>query len=76
MAFSKIHWDLGDKSGRRLGSDRRRFCYSCHIPERRSGADRRANKDRISGPGIIPEPQSFGVPDEHKEKIDLRAILN
>lgn len=37
---------LSDKGGRRLGIDRRRFSYTHHIPERRSGGDRRSIKDR------------------------------
>jgi len=36
-----------DNGGRRTGSDRRQFSYAGHIPERRSGEDRRnCNKDR------------------------------
>jgi hypothetical protein len=31
------------KSERRLEKDRRQFTYAAHIPERRSGADRRLN---------------------------------
>lgn len=30
-----------NKSDRRLEVDRRYFSYTCHIPERRSGLDRR-----------------------------------
>jgi hypothetical protein len=37
---------LSDRGGRRLGIDRRRFSYSHHIPERRSGRDRRRITDR------------------------------
>lgn len=37
---------LSDRGGRRLGIDRRRFSYAHHIPERRSGTDRRSIKDR------------------------------
>ncbi len=37
---------LSDRGGRRLGIDRRRFSYTHHIPERRSGRDRRSIKDR------------------------------
>jgi hypothetical protein len=32
--------------GRRMGYDRRSFNYSWHIPERRSGVDRRCGMDR------------------------------
>lgn len=37
---------LTDRGGRRLGLDRRRFSYSAHIPERRSGEERRKSRDR------------------------------
>jgi hypothetical protein len=32
--------------GRRSGVDRRTFSYTCHIPERRRGTDRRSGRDR------------------------------
>jgi hypothetical protein len=35
-----------DNSGRRRGIERRKLLYSLHIPERRSGIDRRCGKDR------------------------------
>ena len=37
---------LPDNGGRRLGADRRQFSYNHHIPERRSGKDRRSGFDR------------------------------
>jgi hypothetical protein len=37
---------LSDRGGRRLRIDRRRFSYTHHIPERRSGRDRRHMTDR------------------------------
>ncbi|GMQ79755.1 MAG: hypothetical protein BMS9Abin03_190 [Thermodesulfobacteriota bacterium] len=37
---------LLDNGGRRLGTDRRRFSYAVHIPERRSVIDRRKGSDR------------------------------
>ena len=37
---------LSDRGGRRLGIERRRFSYTLHIPERRSGRERRSIKDR------------------------------
>jgi hypothetical protein len=45
--------DLGlrDNGGRRSGRDRRQFSYTGHIPERRSGHDRRNGLDRRSGSG-------------------------
>ena len=40
-----------DSCGRRLRIERRQFCYSAFIPERRSGNDRRNGKDRRNGRG-------------------------
>lgn len=37
---------LNDNGGRRLGGDRRIYTYNGHIPERRSGEDRRSDPDR------------------------------
>lgn len=37
---------LRDNGGRRSGIDLRQFSYSGHIPERRSGNDRRCEPDR------------------------------
>ena len=37
---------LIDNGGRRLGGDRRIYTYNGHIPERRSGKDRRCGQDR------------------------------
>jgi hypothetical protein len=37
---------LPDNGGRRLGIDRREFSYDVHLPERRSGKDRRSGLDR------------------------------
>ena len=38
-----------DNGGRRLGIDRRVFCYDSHIPERRRGNDQRSGHDRRTG---------------------------
>ena len=35
-----------DNGGRRLGIERRQFLYNGHIPERRSGKERRSELDR------------------------------
>ena len=35
-----------DNGGRRSGIERRQFSYDKHIPERRSGRDRRSGFDR------------------------------
>ena len=40
--------NIEDNGGRRKNTDRRRFTYTFHIPERRNGADRRSGKDRRS----------------------------
>jgi hypothetical protein len=37
---------LSDNGGRRLGVDRRQFSYDFHIPERRTGKERRSGLDR------------------------------
>ena len=37
---------LPDNGGRRSGVDRRQFYYTKHIPERRSGKERRSGLDR------------------------------
>ena len=36
---------LTDNGGRRLGIERRQFSYDFHIPERRSGKERRSKFD-------------------------------
>ena len=45
-----LNLGLGDNGGRRSGVDRRNYCYTVCIPERRgvdrrSGLDRRCNQD-------------------------------
>ena len=37
---------LHDNGGRRSGIERRKYSYDFHIPERRSGKDRRGGNDR------------------------------
>ncbi|MFZ7125281.1 MAG: hypothetical protein ACOWWM_03890 [Desulfobacterales bacterium] len=44
-----------DNGGRRSGIERRSYSYSGHIPERRSGEDRRKDGDRRSGIRLGPE---------------------
>jgi hypothetical protein len=44
-----IIYNLRDNGGRRSGIDRRRFNYSGHFPERRSGIERRSGLDRRLG---------------------------
>ena len=43
------HIETGEASCTRSGIDRRQFSYSYHIPERRSGWDRRRGFDRTDG---------------------------
>ncbi len=37
---------ISSKGGRRSGIDRREFSFTVHVPERRSGRDRRKKDDR------------------------------
>jgi hypothetical protein len=39
-----------DNGERRIGIERRQFSYSFHLPERRSGKDRRGKSVRMSEP--------------------------
>ena len=39
-----------DNGGRRFGDDRRLYSYNGHLPERRSGEDRRSGLDRRTKP--------------------------
>jgi hypothetical protein len=39
-------YQLPDNDGRRIEIDRRQFSYDFHIPELRSGKDRRSGLDR------------------------------
>ena len=43
-----VAFNQRDNGGRRSGMERRRFSYAGHIPERRSGEDRRVTADRRS----------------------------
>ena len=45
--FVPVSSAYGDETDKRSGIERRRFLYTCHIPERRSGADRRRS-ERLS----------------------------
>ena len=70
---------LRDNGGRRSGIDLRQFSYAGHIPERRSGNDRRSTPDRRN----VRERRtcedrrnslSPGKKSEHEPKIiDLRS---
>ena len=39
---------MDDNGGTRFGTERRKFHYTAHIPEKRSGRDRRRGFDRRS----------------------------
>jgi hypothetical protein len=39
-----------DNGGRRSGGDRRTYSYTLHVPERRSGDERRESEDRRKAP--------------------------
>jgi hypothetical protein len=43
--ISRVNYSLVDTEGRRQKIDRRQFSYIAHIPERRSGKDRRSDED-------------------------------
>jgi hypothetical protein len=42
---------------RRSGIDRRRFSYNAHIPERRSGSERRFGAENRNGNGLRMSPK-------------------
>ena len=46
MISKNMVYALMDNGGRRSLIDRRQFTYAAHIPERRTHADRRSQKDR------------------------------
>ncbi|MBN1831770.1 MAG: hypothetical protein JW896_06615 [Deltaproteobacteria bacterium] len=43
---AELAFFLEDRGGRRSGFKKREFLYDAHIPERRSGAERRSGNDR------------------------------
>lgn len=51
---------LSNNDSRRLGVDRRQFSYDFHIPERRSGKDRRSGFDRRLKPRTVGERNKNG----------------
>lgn len=50
---------VSPKGGRRLGIDRREFSFTAHVPERRSGEDRRGDDDRRKKPRVLTYWQRF-----------------
>ncbi len=53
--------DVIDNGGRRMGFERRQFTYNEHIPERRSGRDRRSRIDRRASAGVKCENERRAV---------------
>lgn len=67
-----VAFNLGDNGGRRSGIERRRFSYSDHIPERRSGVDRRCGKDRRENEGRTAAPDRRGEQEQERRIGDER----
>ena len=44
---------MKDNGGRRVTGERRRISYTIHVPERRTGIDRRSGKDRRRFPRYV-----------------------
>jgi hypothetical protein len=70
MAFN-----LEDNGGKRSGIERRRFSYSDHIPERRSGEDRRkeahpeAEVEDLRGVASVEEAAHEGSGQERQDLL-------
>lgn len=47
--------DFAARGGRRKKNDRRQFAYTFHLPERRSGIDRRDGNDRRKADRLLEE---------------------
>ena len=65
---ANFHLGLGDSGGRRSGVDRRNYCYTECIPERR-GADRRSGLDRRCN-------QDWTKWRAHRNMINQKVNLN
>ena len=68
-----LGFNLGDNGGRRSGIERRRFSYSGHIPERRSGVDRRCFKDRRDGERHMAKQDRYG--EQNRRLSDQRQEM-
>jgi hypothetical protein len=66
MAPKNPDKSLIDNGGRRKETDRRNFSYSAHIPERRSGDDRREGQERRTKKRV-PEDDQIQPNEEHSE---------
>ena len=79
MSIQTVALALIDSGGRRFGSDRRKFSYTAHIPnkraieDRRSGIDRRNGSNRRSGQIISKKIQR--ADNDLREGIDRRSGL-
>ncbi len=60
--------------GRRLGIDRRQISYHGHVPEVRSGLDRRNATDRRAGTDRRRGIDRRGNRNEGEKALDLRSI--
>jgi len=63
---------LSDKGGRRVGIERRSFSYTCYIPERRSGMERRNGGDRRKTQRLTILPENEMPQDERPQGLRLR----
>jgi hypothetical protein len=54
---SRVSISLEGDGNRRSGLERRRFSYDAHIPERRSGAERRFSGEHQNGNGLRMSPK-------------------
>lgn len=76
VCLIKIDAGLRDNGGRRSSIDRRRFSYSGHIPERRSGEDRRIDLDRRMGIDRRCDPDRRSGIDRRTGRAQVIDLLN
>ena len=68
MNFLKNDEVIKDNGESRIGLERRQFSYTAHIPERRSGRDRRKRLERRKAIHRMRRPD--------RRQINLMAIYN
>ena len=68
MNFLKNDEVIKDNGESRIGLERRQFSYTAHIPERRSGRDRRKSLERRKAIHRMRRPD--------RRQINLMAIYN
>ena len=67
---------MSDNGGTRSGTDRRKFQYTVHIPERRSGRDRRRGFDRRGSIAKRKDPERrFSLKEQGTYPVERRNIL-